>query len=297
MVYKKRFYKKRYYKKKTLKKSNIFRSKSAKSQAKQIFALNKKINNVYKNIKPETCIYDNYRIQGFNMSFQGDTTQTYQGRTFQKPIFKHCIGDGTTPFVINGNLLRIYNTKLQLNFHRNATASAFDWAMRITILKMRKFTDLGNMEFIHQGTRAAYDYNTNNNDYNNHIQRAVYGPLNDNITTYGKIILDKKYKVKGGNDALLTKNINYTFKRNVLRKNETLTGSDIPGGEYLLCVTFGFIPYDDSAGNISESSLTNFSLGIKIAYIDELEGDTRRINKLKVERDGEERVNKISETL
>lgn len=48
----KRYSKKRYYKK-TLKKSSIFGRKSAKSQAKQIYALNKKVNYLAKANKPE----------------------------------------------------------------------------------------------------------------------------------------------------------------------------------------------------------------------------------------------------
>ena len=50
MVYKKKRYN---YKKKTLKKSNIFTHKSAKSQAKQIYAINKKINYISKTTRPE----------------------------------------------------------------------------------------------------------------------------------------------------------------------------------------------------------------------------------------------------
>lgn len=48
----KRVYKKR----KTLRKGNIFKNKSAKSQAKQIYALSKKVNRVYRNLSPEIII-------------------------------------------------------------------------------------------------------------------------------------------------------------------------------------------------------------------------------------------------
>lgn len=54
-----RYYKRRYRKrgyKRTLRKSNIYMNKSARSQAYQIAALNKKINYVYKVTKPETAI-------------------------------------------------------------------------------------------------------------------------------------------------------------------------------------------------------------------------------------------------
>lgn len=53
-------FKKRSYKKgrKTLSKKNVFGNKSAKSQAKQIYALKKKVNNLSYHIKPETITKD-----------------------------------------------------------------------------------------------------------------------------------------------------------------------------------------------------------------------------------------------
>ena len=57
MGYNKRYRRYRRYKKNyTLKKSNIFRKKSAKSQAKQIYSLNRKINKIEKLTAPEIQI-------------------------------------------------------------------------------------------------------------------------------------------------------------------------------------------------------------------------------------------------
>lgn len=45
-----RYYRKRYQKKKTFSKSNLYRKRGSKSQANQIYRLNKRISNVYKNL-------------------------------------------------------------------------------------------------------------------------------------------------------------------------------------------------------------------------------------------------------
>lgn len=55
--YGKRRYTKKYYKRSSpLKKKNIYKNTTAKSQATQIYRLNRKINSVYKNIAPEMII-------------------------------------------------------------------------------------------------------------------------------------------------------------------------------------------------------------------------------------------------
>lgn len=107
---KRRYYRKKYYKKNTLKKGNIFKNKTAKSQAGQIYALKKKVNNLAYHIKPETIIQDcvllnrvftTDGVQGsYGVNEYHNSIEVYKSRLFS---VAHC------NYAIKGTKLRPYN--------------------------------------------------------------------------------------------------------------------------------------------------------------------------------------------
>lgn len=103
----------RRYKKKTLRKSNIFGHKSAKSQAKQIYALNKKINKIEKKTKPEItkswgCILRRYFTSDGTVSGQLKDYDSGFKALFTDGLFKANVGN----YELQGSLLRPQGIKL-----------------------------------------------------------------------------------------------------------------------------------------------------------------------------------------
>ena len=100
-------FKKRVYKRKKLTKSNIFGKKSAKAQAKQIYALNKKVNYIQKTTAPETKTYSNvlFYFDNYNGSTLIDEYHhrydLYKERILNKNLTRY--------LNIDGDLLRVKN--------------------------------------------------------------------------------------------------------------------------------------------------------------------------------------------
>lgn len=106
-----KFYKKN-WKKKTLKKNNIFGKQSAKSQAKQIYALNKKVNYIQKTTAPETKTFNN--VLFYFDSYEGGTGRLlpeyhrviglYRDRILNQSLKRY--------LDVDGDLLRVKNIYL-----------------------------------------------------------------------------------------------------------------------------------------------------------------------------------------
>lgn len=108
MAYKKKWTKK----KKPLKASNIFGNKNAKAQAKQIYALNKKVNYIQKTTSPETktfngvlCYFDNLNSATNELLPQyNHRYDLYRERIFNTSLKKY--------LRLDGDLLRVKNIYL-----------------------------------------------------------------------------------------------------------------------------------------------------------------------------------------
>lgn len=104
--------KKSYKKKKALSKSNIFGKKSAKSQAKQIYALNKKVNYIQKTTSPETKTHKGvlFYFDSYDSS-QGKLLSDYH-RRFDLYRERVLNGNFSKYLSIDGDLLRVKNIYL-----------------------------------------------------------------------------------------------------------------------------------------------------------------------------------------
>lgn len=122
-----RKYYKRRYKKKTLKKSNIFKKTGAKSQARQIYALKKKINYFSKLNKPEVHTHTGNL---FNWMLQMPLTSSEKhGRVelYEGSLIKH--GEVNPDGIeMKGDLMRIQNITLygQISLGANIVPSVED---------------------------------------------------------------------------------------------------------------------------------------------------------------------------
>lgn len=206
MPYRKRYYKKN-YKKRTLKKSNIFSKKSAKSQAKQIYALNKKINYINKMNRPETITkdwimltYNNIDPATLSDDYPAIFTEWHQ----HYYIYENGLLDDAG-YTMTGNVLRPYNINIygsfanemySLNYkptgennvyHYNVPLTGY---LRIIVCKLSG----GN-----QGKELGQITQPFTKDISQPDFGLISGPLVDDVSKSLKIIKNKVIKINDKN--------------------------------------------------------------------------------------------------
>ena len=200
MVYVKKGFKKRYYNRRryALKKNNIFKYKSAKSQAKQIYALNKKVNKIAYQFKPE--VYTPSCVM-FKRHMTTDGTSTADGvsewhtniQVFKNNLF----AADKCNYLMKGDNLRPYNFTIYGNFgNKNLSyvvnsgteaSSAVDVPLtgylRIVVCKL-----VGQQYFLPLQVTQSFDPNAN--DYG-----LINGPLIKDVSRSLKIVKNMVIKV------------------------------------------------------------------------------------------------------
>lgn len=274
MAYKKYARKRTYKKRSNLRKSTIFGKKSAKSQAKQIYALNKKINRIEKQTRPENLIYLNHDATMFHQSFAGDASKTETGVTYQYPLFTWLNSlqqSSEEYFPFNNSISRIQNVKLFFNFRRTIGNNIMkDVIGRITIMKLSKVSSFRDQEYIHY-TSGLYPYLSGpvitRSEY---MENIVYNPLNFDISSQGKIVYDYKFKMPGGDNTKLTLNKSIKLYGVTLRRGDNNVYPDCIQNDYVVCVSFGYSPLNkDQASQIDSSDVICSKCCVKAVFVDE----------------------------
>lgn len=261
MAYKKRrvYKKKRYYRRKKLSKANIFGRKSAKSQAKQIYALNKKINRVEKQTKPEMKIYENTNWMEDSIDCRGDSGSVL--KTDYKFVF-NTLKSLLDPFSYDGKLCRInslmmiFNMSIARSAQNNYDALPQDSYIRITIQRIPKQLDrtterIVSLHTLYGGTDGAL--------------YRVKGPLCQGCTAQGKILYDHTFKLSDKNTMKLVK---VKFNNFILRNANQDNYFD--ANELYVMYTL----YNASGSNVQPSpAVVKITSGVKVAYIDDYDPD------------------------
>lgn len=271
----KKYYKKSY--KKTLKKGNIFRNKSAKGQAKQIYALNKKINYIQKTTKPEMCISNNNIFYKRFVDNDSHPSSEVSERCF---IYK----DNVLPHItLNGDMLRPKFLKLFGMFGiYNDTTIEGDWATAsnrkiIERQPMSAYIRIIVCRLKQSGVQNPPGMITqlNPNDANNSTMRDLYpinGPLIEDVTSALDILKSKVIKVDNNKNVrswsikLNSKKLGYIYKK-------PFQGSVNPLGQNELVVYYHFVQpatlrYMNQSTNISIGPQCFFTMNYNIGYYD-----------------------------
>ena len=303
MVYKKRYYKKkRYYsKKRTLKKSTIFGKKSAKSQAKQIYALNKKVNAIQKYTKPEIqtlYVSEDSGLMQESFSPSADNTH-YRGHVSHFMLFRNLMAGSNPVWNFNGNLVRIQKRiKLMIKFAAHA-GGLLDGKLIYRIVIMRMNGPQDNNSFSGLFNTGIYE------DDEDDIRSVIYGPLATDITTQGKIIYNKIGSFSDKEkEPVFTKYIN--LYGGVYRRNADIT-QDVGRyglylkGDYLIGIAYGWTSQniDADASHVLSRDKITVSIGCKFGYIDDNDttpSENRRKIIKKADIDEMKRKNKENNT-
>lgn len=200
-------YRKRSYRKKTLRKGNIFKNKSAKSQAKQIYALNKKINYIERKTKPETlvkqCVFVNQlfttdgNVGSYGLAEWHARYFLYEDKLFAaQPL-------GGTGYTMVGTLLRPYNITISGLFeNKNHTAE-------IGGKVYDSIPMTGYLRFIvarlSGGNQGRYPAQITKPYGNTPDIGLICGPLIDDVSASMKIIKHKIIKIDSQRDTRMFK--------------------------------------------------------------------------------------------
>ena len=222
-------FRKKGYKKNVLRKGNIFKNKSSRSQARQIYALNKKVNYIQKTTKPEMCLSNSsivyHRFTSSNMPVNEYHDKFYLYR------------DNILPNItINGDMFRVKFIKLFGMFGiYNDTTLEGEWSVstsknlverqpmsayiRIVVCRLKQ-AGMSYSDVIQRITTP----NPRSDDNDLSTMRDLYpinGPLIEDITSNYKILKNKVIKVSNNNAIkswsikLSSKQLGWYYKKSV----------------------------------------------------------------------------------
>lgn len=255
MAYKKKYYRKRQYKK-NLSKSNIFGKKTAKSQAKQIYALNKKINYIRKTTSPETKTFENVLL--YFDSLQGQNLITHDHRRlclYKDRILNRAF---THSLDIDGDLLRVKKIYLYGMFalkdfrsrgYEVAGSSAVGYAnkidsyynpecgyLRLTICRLIKASSNFPVRITSDLENIGNTITTSESIPVN----TLIGPLKSGITSQLQIVKTKLIKLKPSDTCKAFKiKLSNTKKCNLNYRISSLNGAEqFQQGEIVVYVDY-----------------------------------------------------------
>lgn len=195
-----RYYRRR-YKRKTSKltKRKIFGRRSAKSQASQIYRLNKRINNVYRNLggTVSRITHAAYAIAQWSNAVPAATnvnnhfvlTMSPTNNPPEEVLYRGCYVNIDASFV-----------SPPITYSAASTATPTIW-VRILVIQYRE---------------AGKSYSINDFLTNYQSERGIFEPLNEDCGTKAKIIKDLKFKIDQKNP---NKHFKLRFRRRFRVKN------------------------------------------------------------------------------
>lgn len=240
-----RRYKRRYSKRKTTGAKNVFMNRSAKSQAKQIYSLSKRVNKVYNVCKPEYKVYD-----GANATYtfsSGDITNTYKITYFNGP------SQGLNDDQFVGNKIRCvsldlyftgeyYNTS-DTGYHGTESAGT---PFRIIVLQRKEATDstISISDVLSTSGGSGADY----------TMQAIC-PLKRGITDNFRVLLDKK--------IIFTSAKNQALRHYKMRPNNLKWNSAYKTNGFITVLVSAGLHYDANFNEYVEGTVKE-----KLVYTD-----------------------------
>lgn len=257
--------KKRNYarKRKTLSKGNVYRNRNSYSQARQIVALNRKINQISKLNRPEIRQKLFQASKTFNQldsnSTQADTYLGFQIQPNTDTYFNYNAGSysGSIMPAIDGQWLQIWGGSLKFTVQYNNQISVGDVA--------RPFS--ANVRVLILMRKAAYNISVGNTAPSGYIENYSVAnqnllhlyPLRDGITAECKVLYDKFFKI--GSATTIEKSFKWKIPK---LRYEKMDGTNYP--KY---VVFGYIIVNglDNFGPGDHVSLDSI---LKVNYSDNI---------------------------
>lgn len=225
-----RYYRRRRrYGRRTLKTSNVYRRTSAKSQARQIVTLNRKVNRIYRNLRPDTQIwFTNSMVRIFNNS-SASAVRYFSQWTAQS--FRNA--DDTSFELSPGDTRKLYNLRIVGNVeysdnypdvvaidHQRTCSIRFIVGQYIRSASVALSED-SILQVVTSGD--GYELNT-------------VRPLRDNVTSYCKLLYDKSYTFS---DQTPIRQFKWSFNKLLPWRRDAIDGTYHYGSFFFFVVTAG----------------------------------------------------------
>lgn len=177
--------KRRYGSKVKFSKSKLYTHRSAKSQAKQIYVLNKKMKNMYRKIKPD--------INTMTYQLNPSTTMDFNAQTvvsFLQPMVEIFGLTQLTTINASADYINVRNVRFWMNYRFNGLTDATQpLYIRLVFVKLKTAGTFPAVDKIWNGTADPYI--------------RARGPLRAGLYDTGyKVIYDFKYKITYKNPNL-----------------------------------------------------------------------------------------------
>lgn len=239
-----KYFRRKYYKRRTLSTRNIYSKRNAKSQANQIYSLNKKVNAIARANRPDTHLLMSDPVtQEFTNSSLATVHKSYSS--------------GLTP---TGTYARLLDFKISGTFEYGDNKESFPGievpragTIRLVIWQSLASKASGTVQSIENlidvsNTGAGYELNT-------------MRPFREGVTAYVKILYDKVYTVSSEYPVRPFK-----VHLNKLIPMRLETGDSKPRGE----IYFGFVTSGLHWASASYSEHITCNFITKLAYNDDL---------------------------
>lgn len=222
-------------KKKTLKPSNIFSKKSAKSQAGQIYALNKKVNAIQKSTAPEIKTYSQVLFYFDNYDSNAEAClrehhhryELYEDRIFNDNLQRYLRLDGDLLRVKNIYLYGYFGLKDWTVFESGTPQpdlqAVKDAYLKITVAKVVK----GGQGYPNQLTTTLTDLSNGQDPAcrNGVGFECINGTLTKNITSQLQILKKKVVKISPTKPSKMIKIKLFNSKKVNLNYRKTVQGA------------------------------------------------------------------------
>lgn len=264
MPYKKQYYKRKYYKRKNpLRKANIFSKRNAKNQAKQIYALNKKINMIEWKTKPEITTLSGYMFQ---KPENRQPVKTWQDKFAL--IEQGLLGSGHLNYQIKGDMIRLQDITIygqlsnEMFSYINPTASnavmdvPLTGYLRLVVVKFDQNTQNLPPTVFQSFQEGVADMG------------LINGPLVRGASSCFKIIKDKVVKINASNPSkffrIKIKNAG-TYRISPHNPNQT---TPFYKNDYLVYMQY-YCPTQLINGSTTVGPIQFTTLSVKYAFVDE----------------------------
>lgn len=239
-----KYFRRKYYRRRTLSTRNIYNKRSSKSQANQIYSLNKKVNAIARANRPDTHILTSNPV---SQEFTNSSLATIH-KSFSS---------GLTP---TGNYCRLLDFKISGTFEYGDNKESFPGievpragTIRLVIwqsLSSKASSTVQSMENLIEISNSGSSYELN-----------TMRPFKDGVTGYVKILYDRTYNVSNQYPVR-------PFKVHIknLMPMRLETGDNKPRGE----IYYGFVTSGLHWVNTSYNEHITCNFITKIAYNDDL---------------------------
>lgn len=264
---------------KTLNKKNIFSKKGAKSQAKQIYALDKKINRVYREVAPEIKTF-NKNLVNINTLYNGDNIQEYHNVA---GVYHNMLNvEDEKHYEMKGDMMRIRNLTLYGSFQFNRGMVNIE---RDNVDLGKTYNDTPYVAYVRiiiarikKGSAYRLPYTITSEILQNPSQDGsikdlslINGPLIENIGSTISIIKQKIIKINYSNPCKLFK---IKLGSSIIQKNDYQDNDKFMSNEVLVyyqyvCPNILQVANSTTQQIYKVGPVTHFQLNYKVAYTDD----------------------------